>query len=276
MVNLFQVARDNAEPLSRRYELVRNAMGGAVSLLDRFAAVVRKDGRLGINMRPTVLLRFLALEGRYYNVYEWADDLVSRSGRPREELLRLRLKGYFDRRTAFDRFLEQGERLRYGALNLGGLGAVHFGPYCLIFGHAFAEGLADLAYLWADSLETYLSAGCVVDEARLRCDACPHSHRHVLAALKHGADAVNLAEGRWPALVCSRDGFIEAIFVGSPAPVDLQAVRMDEIDYELYSEYLVDAALGRLGGSDRHLVEEFDTLLSLLEKSSIPLETVAA
>lgn len=36
------------------------------------------------------------------------------------------------------------------------------------------------------------------------------------------------------------------------------------------------AALGRLVGTDRHLVEEFDTLLSLLEKSSIPMEAVDA
>jgi hypothetical protein len=116
----------------------------------------------------------------------------------------------------------------------------------------------------------------VVDEAGLRSDTCPHSHRQFLAALKHGADAATLGEDRWPALVCSRDGFIEAIFLGVPVPADLQAVRMDQLDYELYSDYLLDAALGRLGGSDRHLVEEFDTLLSLLEKSSIPLETVAA
>lgn len=80
----------------------------------------------------------------------------------------------------------------------------------------------------------------------------------------------------WPALVCSRNGFIEAIFVADPIPGDAQAVRMEQTDYDLYSSLLVDAALGRLGDSDRHLVEEFDTLLSLLEKSSIPLETVAA
>lgn len=91
-----------------------------------------------------------------------------------------------------------------------------------------------------------------------------------------GKDAVSLSEERWPALVCSRNGFIEAIFTGSPNPADLQVVRMDQLDYELYSSFLVEAALGRLGGSDRHLVEEFDTLLTLLERNSIPLETVAA
>src|SRR6185436_12279443 len=266
MMNLFQVARDNAESFSRRYESVRDAMKETAFQLDRFVEAVWSEGRLAINMRPTVLLRLLAL-GRYQNVYDWADELVGRTGQSREELLRLRLKGYYDRRMAFDCFLEQGERLRYGALNLGGLGAVYFGDYCLVFGEAFAEGLADLSYLWADSLETYLMPDCMVDELGLRRDACPHSHRHFLAALKHGAKAVTLAEHRWPALICSRAGFIEAIFVGSVAPADLQAVRMDQLDYELYFDSLVDAALGRLRGSDRFLVEQFDTLLNLLEQN---------
>jgi hypothetical protein len=275
-MNLFQLARDNAKTFSQRYEAVRDAMGVAASKLDRFVATVQNVGRLAVNMRPTILLRFLALEGGYHNAYEWAEELERRSGQPREELLRLRLRDYYERRMAFDRFVGEGQRLRYGALSLGGLGATNFGDYCLVFREAFAAELAELAYLRADSLETYLLPGCVVDEAGLQRDVCPHSHRHFLAALKHGAEATVLTEDRWPALVCSRHGFIEAIFVGNPSPADLQAVRMDQFDYELYSGFLVEAALGRLGASDRYLVEEFDTLLSLLEKNSIPLEKVAA
>lgn len=161
-------------------------MGPAAPKLDRFVAAVQSEGRLAINMRSMVLLRFLAFEGGYLNVYEWAEDLERRSGQPREELLRLRLRDYYERRMAFDRFLGNGERLRYGALNMGGMGAIYFGAYCLVFRETFAAGLAELAYLWADTLETYLLPGCVVDEEGLQRDACPHSHRHFLAALKHG------------------------------------------------------------------------------------------
>jgi hypothetical protein len=275
-MNLFQIARDNRDALSRRYDAARNAAGPATSQLERFVAVVQSEGRLAINQRSTVLLRFLALAGAYHNIYEWAEELERRVGQPRDELLRERLKSFYDRRIAFDRCLDQGERLRYGALNLGGLGAVHFGAYCVVLRETFAAGLADLAYLWADSLDTYILPGCIVDETGLRRDACPHSHRQFLAALKHGAEAAALPEDRWPNLVCSRHGFIEAIFVGNPVPGDVQVVRMEQLDYELYSSFLIDAALGRLSGSDRHLVEELDTILSLLEKGSIPLETVAA
>jgi hypothetical protein len=275
-MNLFQVARENAEALSRRYDAARDAMGDAAGSWDRFGDSVQRDGRLGVNLRPADLLRFLALEDGVRNVYDWAAGLERRTGQPRQDLVREREKDYYERRMAFDRFLEHSERFRYGALNLGGLGVTLFGDYCLVFQEAFAAGLGGLAYLWGNSLETYLLPGCVVDEAGLRRDACPHSHRHFLAGLKHGADAASAEEERWPVLVCSRHRFIEAIFVGSPVPGDLQAVRMDRFDFDLYSSFLVDAALGRLSGSDRHVVEEFDMLLSLLEKRSVPLEKVAA
>ncbi len=232
--------------------------------------------RLSVNLRQIVLLRFLALEGEYRNIYEWADDLARRSGQPRDELLRQKLRTHYDRRIAFDGFLDDGELFRYGALNLGGLGASHFGPYCLVFRETFAVGLTELSYLLADSLATYLLPDGDVDEDSLRRDACPHSHRQLLAALKYGIEATRLAEGLWPGLVCSENGFIEAIFLGNPAPGDLQTVRMEQLDYDLYSSLLVDAALDRLGGSDRYLVEEFDTVLRLLEKHSIALEMVAA
>jgi hypothetical protein len=273
-MNLFQVAHENAEALLRRFETVREAMGDGASQLDRFVGAVQSQGRLAVNMRPGVLLRFLIFEGSYQNIYEHAAEIESLTGLPRDEFLRSKLRGYYDLRLAFDSFLENGEQLRYGALNLGGLGAVHFGDYCLIFREAFAASLADLAYLLADSLKTYMLPGYVVDEAGLRRDACPHSHRHVLAALKHGAEAACLEEDSWPALICSRSGFIEALFLGTPSPADLQTVRIDRFDYDLYMSFVTDADVGRLGETDRRIVEEFVNLLRLLKGSSIRLETV--
>src|SRR5688500_14920946 len=126
-MNLFQVARNNVESLSQRYESLRDTMREAASQLDRFVAAVRIEGRLSVNRRSKDLLRFLALEGSLHSAYEWAAKLERRSGQPREELLRLWLADFYERRRAFDRFLEQGDRFRYGALNLGGLGAVYFG-----------------------------------------------------------------------------------------------------------------------------------------------------
>jgi hypothetical protein len=276
-MNLFQVAQDNGEELSRRYEAMRAAVdAAALSRLDRFVEVVQHDGRLSVNLRAKALHDFLLPGGGYSNVYERAEYLEGRSGQPREELVRGLEHDYYDRRMAFDRFLNQSEQLHYAAFNLGTLGDTLFGDYCLVFQESFATELAELAYLWGNSLETYLLPDCVVNEAALRRDACPHSHRHCQAALKHGEKAVGLAEKSWPALVCSRSDFIEAIFLGHPTPENLQAVRMEQDFFNLYPLLLVDAALGRLSDFDRHLVDDFDTILILLEHHSIPPEPMAA
>lgn len=276
-MNLFEVARDNAAAYLQRYEDLRSTTDpAAVPALERFFQAVEQDGRLAVNRRQTVLVRFLALRGRFYNLYEWADYLAGISGRPREELLREQLKDWYDRRMVFDHHLEHGERLRYGALNLGGLGSVHFGDYCLVFAESFAAGLAELAWLPADSLKTYLLPDGTVDEAGLRRDACPHSHRHHLAALKHGAEAAAAPEAHWPALLCSHAGFLEGLFVAQPSPGDLQAVRMKRSDFDLYMHFMVDGLLNRMGQSDNQLLQEFDTLLGLLRERSIPLDKVDA
>ena len=276
-MDLFQIARDNGEAFSQRYEELRSAVDtAALPHLDRFAEMVLRDGRLSINLKPTDLRVFLLPGGGYYNVYERAEYIEGRSGRPREEMVRGMENDYYNRRMAFDLLLDRSEQLHYAAFNLGGLGVTLFGDYCLVFQDAFAAGLAELAYLRGNSLETYLLPGCVVDEAALRRDACPHSHRHCQAALKHGEKAVGLAEESWPALVCSRSDFIEAIFLGEPTPGDLQAVRMEQDVFDLYPLLVVDAALGRLSDFDRHFVDDFDTILRLLEHHSIPPEPMAS
>ena len=57
---------------------------------------------------------------------------------------------------------------------------------------------------------------------------------------------------------------------------DVHAVRMERFDFELLTDLVIDAFLGRLSEGDRHRVEEFDTILRLLDQKAIPLETVAA
>jgi hypothetical protein len=235
-VDLFQAASDNAAALERRYRAERSAAAPAeAAVWDHFVGRVERDGRLGLNLRQTILVRFLAVGGGYQNIYEQAEELERRTGEPRDVLLRARLKNYYDLRTAFDGALAHGTRFRYGALNLGGLGAVRFGDYCLVFQASYAAGLAALAYLWADSLKTYILPDGTVDLAGLRRDACPHSHRQFLAGLKHGAEVERTLEADWPTLVCSSAGFIEAVFLGTPVPEDCEAVRMELFDNELYT-----------------------------------------
>ena len=66
---------------------VRNAFDGLCALLEdaervnvlAFAEFVQRDGRIGVNARPMVLLDFLS-RGVLRNIHEWAAHVASRGG----------------------------------------------------------------------------------------------------------------------------------------------------------------------------------------------------
>lgn len=273
-MDLFASAAVNADALFQRFNsLMDGTAEEARPVLRQFAQKVQDEGKISINMRLSVLLRLVSL-GEHQNVYEGADSQAAQSSLTREEILRERLGSYYERRIAFDRHFERGEQLRYGALNLGSLGALRYGEYCAVFSPAFAAGLSELAYLALDSLNSYMLPGPAVDVDRLQQDICLHSHRHYLATLKYAADVCCLPEELWSGLLCSQADYIEAIFVGNLQPESLQVVRMPQVDFEIYFHFAFEEFRGRLSEFDRSLVESFTLTLSHLQRQAIALEGI--
>jgi hypothetical protein len=273
-LDLFAVAEANADSLHARFRALREAEPEERALLlHRFADCVHEGGRISINMPMSVLERFLS-RGEYLNVHELVAWEATYSSKPAEQLLQERLPGYYERRIAFDRSLENGEELRYGFLSIGGPGASAYGEFCVVFQDSFPAELLGLAYLPADSLERYLLPGPTLDREALRQDTAPHAQRHCLAALKHAAALADLPEDRWPALLCSEADYIEAIFVGSPTPEAVAGVRLPRINLETYYYFAFEEARGRMGKDDRHLADAFKSILRLLEDRDLDLEDV--
>jgi hypothetical protein len=274
-LDLFSAAEANADSLHARFHALREAEPRERALLiHRFADRVHEGGRLSINMPMSVLERFLS-RGEYLNVHEVVAWEATHSSKPAEQLLQERLPGYYERRIAFDRSLERGEEFRYGFLSIGGPGPSFYGEFCVVFQESFPAELLGLAYLPADSLKHYLLPGPTLDREALRQDAAPHSQRHCLAALKHAAAvAADLPEDRWPALLCSEEDYIEAIFVGSPIPAAVAGVRLPRINFEAYYYFAFEEARGRMGKDDRHLADAFKSILRLLEDQDLDLEDV--
>lgn len=129
-VDLFATARTNDRDLLARMATITGALSNNDrDAANRFAARVGHEGRISINMRPSVLLSFL-VSSRHQNIYEWAAARAFRSSKTAPEIMREQLGPYYERRMAFDGFFLGGDKLRYGALNIGGLGASHYGSYC--------------------------------------------------------------------------------------------------------------------------------------------------
>ena len=241
--------------------------------IQEFATAVERNGRIGINMRPTVVLNFL-ISGTHLNVHEWADEIALRSRKDKQTILREKLGPFYENRIAFDLYFEGGEQFRYGALNIGGVGTEYYGEYCVILQHASICATHEIGYLMGDSLSSYVIAGPRVNESKLRQECAPDSHKHCLATIKHSSKIESLAPDAWSSMLCSTVNYIEAIVRGELRPDGVEAVRISKADYDLYWEYAFNEFTGRLTEVDRYRVDTFASIVEHLNSWRIRLQEV--
>jgi hypothetical protein len=201
-VDLFQLARQNAAELLRRFQEAKARAKDGGRLLDGFARRVEVDACVSINVRPSVLTELI--HGRkHQNIYEWAAEQSRRYSRPVEEILRNKLGKHYIRRVHFDDTFENGRRFRYGTLNIGGLGASRYGQFCAVLRSEFIETEDRLAYVMNDSLHDYMVTETEVDVSRLQHDSATHSDVPYLAGVKHARELAGKPESDWPGMVWS-------------------------------------------------------------------------
>jgi hypothetical protein len=149
--DLFELASGNSTHLEREWDkLVSRLAPEERETAVVFFETVAGQGRVAINLKPHELDSFLASE-EYLNVHERARREDAGAAAAREESLRRALRNFYSRRVAFDRSFEGGEDFIYGALSIGGLGAVKYGDFCMILrtpGHSGRK----VAYLKVDAL----------------------------------------------------------------------------------------------------------------------------
>jgi hypothetical protein len=269
-IDLFKTADANCSKLEDSLQKAVAAAGDPGGLR-RFGDRIKADGRVSINLRPSTLVAFFNA-GTHQNIYEWAAEMSGLGGVPQDHLLREHLGRYYESRLAFDASIEMGTKLRYGALNIGGMGATNYGDCCLVMSAPAAEK-ASPAYLPSDSLQTYVR-GVAVDRAGIARDVAPHSHRAHTATLKHERDVSRRAEPTWPLMVCSNAGYVEAIFIPPVLPDHVAAVRMRRADHERYFDFAFNDLHTRLSDAERAQIDVFRILLLEMRKRRIPLEVL--
>ena len=238
-----------------------------------FVEFVAREGRVGINMRPMVLLEFLG-NGKLLNIHEWAARASVHGGLSAEEALRQKLGSYYDRRVAFDGAFEEGHRFRYGALKGGGLGAYQYGELCSIFQHAQVLSFCLVGYLKSDSLNAYMGVGAVLDEEKLSAECVSDACKHFLAGVKLADAAKSLPADRWPGALCNSVDYIEVILLGDLEPDHLDAVRIAKGDFDLYREYAYNEFREKLSELDRYRVDAFAQIDERLNAAGVPWEPV--
>jgi hypothetical protein len=273
-IDIFALALVNTASLESRLRSLLDSLQANEGLtLEQFTAFVTQNARISINMSRETLNSFLSL-GRHRNIYEWADQQSLLSGRDKEEILKEKLKDYYERRVSFDQSFLEGKAFRYGALNIGGVGLISFGDYCLVFKLSIPADPQKAAYLANDSLNYYMPVPFAIAEDKLSADLALHSHRGFLAALKHKTSVCVVPPDEWPCITCSDSGYIEAIFVECPNRDDLECVRMSVERYQELVDLSFEDYRRDLPEGERAIIGHFVMILEQLNFHNINLETL--
>jgi hypothetical protein len=209
----------------------------------------------------------------YQNAYDLAEEESRILDIPISDLLERKFGDYYRKRVAFDQYFDRGRWFRYGALNIGGVGARIYGEFCIILdGEAIG---ACLAFVAGDSLKPYVDASGTLDETAIIRDAVPLSHCHCLATIVVGEQIIQAIESDWPMIVCSDVNYLEAIFLGEVKRPLLSGIRISESDYQRLFDLVYPRPARKLEEAERALAHDFIQILGAIKIESLILERIA-
>ncbi|MFC1717394.1 hypothetical protein ACFL6S_27285 [Candidatus Poribacteria bacterium] len=265
-MDIFHMANSNSDSLKAGYDSLREKCQehSDLSTLEEFTELVKDEWAVSINMRQSGINGFLE-SGRYNNVHELKKN---------EEERREHLKGYYELRMAFDFTFEDGGKLKYGALNVGGLGADKFGDYCVVFGQENMESYSTLAFVKEDSLR-YVDANHTVDIKRLEQDTANRGCVHFLTALKHGGDLESDIASEWASVICCEANYTEAVTADDILNTHIDVVRISEQKSKYFENLLERNLFSELSDPDKYRLEVLGKVRNLLEQQGIELEVLS-
>jgi hypothetical protein len=273
-MDFFLTCEENIASLENSYHAhVHIKNENEQTIIQRFIHIVNEAGRVAVNLRPEGLRKFLLLNN-FFNIHEKAEWESRESLKPKEQIIKENLGEYYDRRIAFDRQFITGEKFKYGALNIGGLGAYKYGEFCVVISKNVLETQNKLGYLRRDSLNHYMTPDFKVNLTILMQDCAPDSHKHLLAVLKHMEEILTLEEKKWAAMLCNSEDYIEAIFNGEMTAGHIASVRIDEPNRELYRNYVLKAYREGLNDLESAWMGTFYFISQQLEKLGLEWEVV--
>lgn len=278
-MDIFNIADRNSDNLIAQYKLLERAYKNQnnLDILNRFTELIKDKWTISINMRPWILNNFL-IAGRYKNVYELEKEREDELKKEKElkisveQALEKHLKDYYKSRVTFDHTFEDGEKFKYGALNIGGLGLKRYGEYCVVIKRKQSEEHSSLAFIKEGSLN-YVNNHVNIEQ--LSQDIANRECVHFLATLKHENDIESIPANEWPSMICGDESYIEAITIDDILNTHIKSVRMSKKDYQFYYyDYLYKDFISELSISEKYQLYMLLGIFKLLAKQGIKLEVI--
>jgi len=283
-MNIFDLANQNSRNLEKKFQLLmkRCQTRNNSEVFSSFVEKLR-DWRISINMTESVLNNVL-IGGRYKNIYEVKVEdekqleKLGKSTIPREEALKRHLKKHTKPRMVFDHTFEDGEKLRFGALNFGGLGLTGFGPLCVVIKRKQTKKYTSLAFIKEDS-ERYVENDHVNID-RLKQDVSNKEHVHLLVVLKHQNEIERTPPDNWASMTCCTKSkhdqvYIEAVTRDEILNTHIEAVRMSEKHFRTYYvRYLAEDYESEIREDNKYRLFILRGMFIIMDKLGIKREVI--
>jgi hypothetical protein len=247
--------------------------GPEKDVLIHFSDWVRDQCRITINVKLYVVCDLIH-NGEYLNIYDAAAQYSDSHGVPEEDLLKAWLGSFYERRIAFDSAFEHGKKFNYGALTAGSGGLREYDPYCLQLVEGFHATVTALAYFPGDSISICFTAAGDLDEPLTCSMITSHTQRHILATCKHCSAALSQVESRWPELMSTKAGCIEAVFVGKVTLNSIEKVQVLKSEYDRVMSLIMRTIGRRLETAEHTLTYSFRQVVAAAKNKVITLEHV--
>ena len=280
-MNIFDIANQNSDNMKTQYKLLKERYGDQnnLDILSNFVKLVKNKWAISLNMGLGTLNIFL-IAGRYKNVYEVKKEQGGKLRELRkleisdEQAVKSHLKSYYRSRVTFNRTVEDGEKFKYGALNIGGLGSERYGEYCVVIKRKQSEEYSSLAFIKEDSLE-YVE-GDSVNIERLSQDIANRECVHALVALKHENGIGGFPFDELASMICCDESYIEAITTDEIENGHIGSVRMSKMDYNRYFiDYLFkDFTSEKMSEEEMLKLRMLEGIFKLLDARGIKMEVI--
>jgi len=197
--NLLVLAKENLPNIQSKFDSLSQEVENRLlqDYFSKFMELVEKFG-VSINISERKI-EWICTNGRICTTYDIAMDRAGREKISFHEALQKECNSHFKLRIQFHSEIENEEKFKYTALNIGNVGLIHYGRFCFFYDDIIIRKISAIAFIKGNSLDSYVQANDSLDISKLATELSTKDFAPKLTAIKHSNEIISKkADAEWP------------------------------------------------------------------------------
>jgi len=238
--------------------------------LQDFYTKVKDSKRIAINVNLESL-NLILIEKAYKNIFQLGYDSKSIKSRYNVNVKAL----YFEKLIAFTEVLDVNKEIKYGSLNIGGLGCNYpgfgSGQIVIVLKEDFSEKIKSELFCLKRFSLNYFTSDLIFKEQMLIKESSTWEFVEILALHKHLLDLQNTEQSDWNDILSNKRGWLEILIYNNIYSSDFQEIR---IKSELFSYLSGLKTKENLSNYEKALNLTFQAILKNTMENDIPVKSL--